>query len=303
MRSTLDIGHLHRNLPSQEALLALLAFSSEGGVVRAAKLLGVTQPALSFQLKRLETSLGFKIFAFSGKRKVLTKPGQQFVNELQAFYRDLHQSTQRLERESADLKVQSLKIAGRRELLLPLLSLPFPGKIEWVLTSSAEAIDGLKQHRFDLAVSGKIQDSGDLVAKLFFESKLKLIYPKAWVRPGSKVAPKVEAWINHPVIAYGNHHAYLDEYLQLKKIASGKLKICRVVEDWFSVVELVRYGFGWSVVPEAWGIHTDQVVEAPIPDSATLTQKIYLYYRREDRKTAWIKHLETSLKMPAHGVS
>lgn len=294
MKSTLDLGHLHRNLPSQEALLALLAFQSEGDVVRAAKVLGVTQPALSFQLRRLEESVGFKVFAFSGKRKVLTKAGQEFVRDVQGFYRELNQSKLKFERESQDLKAQALKIAGRRELLLPLLSFPFPGQIEWVLTSSAEAIDGLKQHRFDLAVSARTQVSGDLVAKLFFESKLKLIFPRAWVRPGSKVGHQVEAWINHPAIVYGNHHAYLDEYLKLKKIPADRLRITRVVEDWFSVVELVRYGFGWSVVPEAWGVHTDQVVEVPIADSAALTQKIYLYYRREDRKSAWIKSLESS---------
>ncbi|MBS1960513.1 MAG: LysR family transcriptional regulator [Bdellovibrionales bacterium] len=294
MKSTLDLGHLHRNLPSQEALLALLAFESEGDVVRAAKVLGVTQPALSFQLRRLEENLGFKVFAFSGKRKVLTKTGQEFVREVKGFYRNLNQSWLRLERESQDLKAQTLKVAGRRELLLPLLSFPFPGQIEWALTSSAEAIEGLKYHRFDLAVSARTQDSGDLVAKLFFESKLKLIFPRAWVRPGSKVGHQVEVWMNHPAIVYGNHHAYLEEYLRFKKIPVERLRISRIVEDWFSVVELVRYGFGWSVVPEAWGIHTDQVVEAAIADSAPLTQKIYLYYRREDRKTPWIKSLESS---------
>mgnify|MGYP001549159793 CR=1 FL=1 len=100
--------------------------------------------------------------------------------------------------------------------------------------------------------------------------------------------------MNHPAIVYGNHHAYLEDYLRLKKIPVERLRISRIVEDWFSVVELVRYGFGWSVIPEAWEIHTDQVVEASIADSASLTQKIYLYYRREDRKTPWIKSLESS---------
>ena len=82
MKSGLDIGDLHRNLPSLDALLALMAFEKEGDLVGAANSMQLTQPAISFQLKRLEESLGFQIFSTSGKRKVLTKLGQVYAEEV-----------------------------------------------------------------------------------------------------------------------------------------------------------------------------------------------------------------------------
>ena len=65
MSNSLDLAHLHTQFPSSEAIMALLAFEQEGDMVRAAKLLQTSQPALSFHLKKLESNLDFPLFAIS----------------------------------------------------------------------------------------------------------------------------------------------------------------------------------------------------------------------------------------------
>ncbi len=289
----LDVGELHRTLPSIDALLALLAFDKEGDLVRAAQSLGQTQPALSFQLKKLEEKLHFQLFSFSGKRKVLTRLGQLYVDELKETMHELQLSQAAIARQSSDLSQQKLRIAGRRELFIPFLPFPFPGQIELIQTSSTEALSALREHRVDIAVSARTTDSGDLVAKLFFESSFKLIVPKKWKFD----LTHTEHLREHPVVVYGNHHAYLKEYLDWQGWKLGDLFISRIVEDWFSIVELVRSGHGWAIIPEAWGVHTDQVQILHLDPESLPKQKIFLFHRRDDRKAPWVMKLDEWLKL------
>lgn len=287
-----DVASLKRNLPGVDSWLAILAMEASSDLSNAAKSLGVTQPALSFHLKKLEEQLGFTVFSFSGKRKVLTKLGQAYVAEVKVNLQALHDTQSRILRQSEDLIHQKLRVAGRRELLLPFLAFPFPGQIEFLQMSSAEAIEALNDHAVDIAISAHTVDSPNLLAKLFFESGFKIIAPKKW-KLGQLDWVELK---NRPVIAYGNHQAYLAEYLHVNDARIQELKLVRIVEDWFSVVELVRHGLGWAVIPEAWDLSTEQVEVRTLPPSVLERQKIFLFYLKEERKSPWIHFLDEWLK-------
>ncbi len=295
MRKSLDVGELSRNLPSLDALLALVAFEKEGDLVQAAQSLQVTQPALSFQLKKLEEKLGFHLFSFSGKRKVLTRLGQLYVEELKGSLYLLHSNQVEISRLGQDLDHQKLRVGGRRELFIPFLSFPFPGQLEFIQMSSSESLKALREHRIDIAVSARTTESADLVAKLFFESSFKLITPKKWKFDFGKT----DLLKGRPVVVYGNQHAYLEAYLKWKGWRFAQLTVSRIVEDWFSVVELVKNGFGWAIIPEAWGVHTLDVQVSHLNPDSLPTQKIFLFHRRDDRKSPWIKKLDEWLKQDA----
>jgi DNA-binding transcriptional LysR family regulator len=292
LKHVLDVAELQRTLPPGDALLALLAFEREGDMVRAARSLGLSQPALSFQLKKLEEHVGFSIFSFAGKKKVLTQLGSAYVEEMKSAFFSLHLIHQKISRQALDLDHQKLRVAGRRELFIPFLSFPFPGQIEFIQTSSTEALKALREYRADIAISAQTVDSGDLVARLFFESRFKLIYPKSW-KPELEAGGQLKS---RPVVVYGNHHAYLDDFLAWKGWRFRDLHVSRIVEDWFSVVELVRQGFGWAILPEGWGLHTRDVLTEKLEDEFIPKQKIFLFHRRADRKAPWLARLESWLK-------
>jgi len=294
MSNSLDLTHLRNQLPSSEAILALLAFEQEGDLVRAAKVLQTSQPALSFHLKKLEASLDFSLFAFSGKRKVLTKMGKAYVRELEKMVRSYHHGSERIFKAAQAIENQLLRVAGRRELLIPFLPFPFPGKMEFIQTTSNEAIESLKKHHVDLALSARELDSADLVAKLFFESGMKVIYPKDW--KGFDLDHLKEK----PVVVYGAHQAYLADYLAARGMSPAELKVSRVVEDWFSVLEWVKLGQGWALIPEVWESHTTLINTIHISEKIIKKQKVYLFFRKEDRKTLWVKHLENWLESREH---
>lgn len=61
------------------ALRSLVTVAETGSVTRAAGLLNLTQSAVSMQIRRLEESLGERLFAREPKRMVLTAPGETLV--------------------------------------------------------------------------------------------------------------------------------------------------------------------------------------------------------------------------------
>src|ERR1051325_4396964 len=63
-------------------LEAFRAVLEQGSVTQAAAVLGVTQPAVSAQLTRLESELGFALFERSGKRLRPTSEAIAFRGEV-----------------------------------------------------------------------------------------------------------------------------------------------------------------------------------------------------------------------------
>lgn len=55
---------------------------SNNSITKAAEVLGVTQPAVSAQIARLEAAIGFSLFNRSGARLVLTSEGRRFYDEV-----------------------------------------------------------------------------------------------------------------------------------------------------------------------------------------------------------------------------
>ncbi len=78
----------HRRLRAVVRVAEALSFS------RAADQLGLSQPALSSQVHKLEKELGFRLFERSTRRVMLTDTGERFVSEA----RQLLQAYERMER-------------------------------------------------------------------------------------------------------------------------------------------------------------------------------------------------------------
>src|SRR5512142_558614 len=73
-------------------LLYFWTVAREGGVVRAAEKLSLTQPTISGQLKLLEDSLGARLFERKGRGLALTETGQvvyRYADEIFGLGREL----------------------------------------------------------------------------------------------------------------------------------------------------------------------------------------------------------------------
>src|SRR5689334_3474987 len=83
-------------LPSLNALLAFEAAARHNSFTRAGAELGVTQTAISHQVRALENELGTTLFRRSPQRLALTPDGRAWANELSVVFARLRDVNQRL---------------------------------------------------------------------------------------------------------------------------------------------------------------------------------------------------------------
>ena len=83
-------------LPSLNALLAFEVAARHNSFTRAAAELGVTQTAISHQVRALENELGTSLFRRSPQRLALTAEGQAWASELSVVFARLRDANQRL---------------------------------------------------------------------------------------------------------------------------------------------------------------------------------------------------------------
>jgi LysR family transcriptional regulator, glycine cleavage system transcriptional activator len=91
-------GERREPLPSLNALYAFEAAARHGSFTRAARELGVTQTAISHQVRALETSLDAALFRRTPRGITLTAEGERWAAELTVVFARLRQVNSRLRR-------------------------------------------------------------------------------------------------------------------------------------------------------------------------------------------------------------
>ena len=101
---------MRRALPSLYALRVFEVAGRLEHLTRAAEEFGITQGAVSYQIKTLEDDLGFRLFERRGRNVALTAQGAQLLPVLQASLRDIEDCIAQLKRQT-QTDPQSITIA------------------------------------------------------------------------------------------------------------------------------------------------------------------------------------------------
>jgi LysR family transcriptional regulator, glycine cleavage system transcriptional activator len=143
-----------RHLPPLNALRAFEAAARSENFTRAAKELGVSQVAVSQQVKALEANLGVKLFARDGKRVVTTGAGQEYLAVVLDALDRIAVGTDRLlqHRPWSVLAVTTSPDFGAKWLVhrLGRFSAAYP-QIDLRVSSTARQVD-LVSERVDVAI-------------------------------------------------------------------------------------------------------------------------------------------------------
>lgn len=141
-------------------LLYFWTVAKEGGISKAAKKLHLAQPTLSSQIKKLESSLGAKLFVRSGRTLVLTDTGQmvfRYADEIFTLGRELTDALKgRPSENRLKLTVGVPDVLPKLvvyELLRPALEMEETVHLECYEGKLQDLLGDLALHRLDIVLA------------------------------------------------------------------------------------------------------------------------------------------------------
>lgn len=169
---------------NEQYLQYFVVSAEEGTITRAAERLGVSQPALSQQLKRLETALDAVLLERTPRGVRLTSSGQAFLPYAQRVLRELREARTVLN-ELNGLKRGLLTVGIVQTVninLMPVVVADFNRRYSGVALNVLEyASDQIEPNlvsgKLDVGIGFLWDDQPDLVTEPLFEEDLMLVVP------------------------------------------------------------------------------------------------------------------------------
>jgi len=222
---------------------------------RAAEQLGIAQPSLSQQIQRLEKRLGTPLFERLGRSVRLTSAGEglhrlavgilQQVAEAETRIAALNEGYDTL-RVGVIPTIMPYFIARRIGDFLHRFPRVNPQFRE---ETTSQLVEALQAGEIDLAVVSLPVSKVDVVCSELFREELLLVVPRK--HPLSAHPPvNLQDLRNERLLLLKEGHCLRDDVLTACTRAKAKLQSVFETNQMESIFELVRSGFGLSVVPE-----------------------------------------------------
>ncbi len=220
----------------------------------AARVLGLTQPAVSQHIAALEAAIGKPLFERHARGVEPTATASELAASLGDRLETAEAALAQVRARSPDL-TGMVRIMGHgdfmAELVVPrLLPLLQSGMRVRLVTGDREDIrPALLSNECDLAVSAYPLIDRRLRSELVHEEKLHAVAaPQVAARLCA--APDLADALEHePVLAYDFEQQLVDEWLTTNRLARGPLQAALIGQDLRSLRRLLAQGFGWSTLP------------------------------------------------------
>jgi LysR family transcriptional regulator, nitrogen assimilation regulatory protein len=228
-----------------------------GSFTRAASFLSVVQPALSRQVRQLEVELGQNLFDRNGRGVVLTDAGTRLLEHTRGILTQIGRARQDLEDQ---LKGDSghvtlgLPPSLGRSVTVPLVKafehqLP-NARLATVEGLSAYILEWLNIGRVDCALVYNALPSPSLDLQPLLDEQLFLIAPIAG--RGARKARKtisLDELGDYPLIIPSRPHAMRMSVENALAGVDVKIKVAYEIECIPAIIDLVRQGLGFAVLP------------------------------------------------------
>ncbi|MEC7546211.1 MAG: LysR family transcriptional regulator [Thalassolituus sp.] len=166
-----------RQLQVYKAVYDLRSYSQAGD------LLGLTQPAVSSQVRQLEQALGIPLFEYIGRKLYTTAAGERMHEAVVGIFAQIQSLQTELAalegRVAGDLRITAVNTA---QYVIPYLLRPFIDRnpdvrISVMVVNRATAIERLSNNLDDLVIMGMVPDGKGLVSIPFLENELIAVAP------------------------------------------------------------------------------------------------------------------------------
>jgi len=228
-----------------------------GSFTRAASFLSVVQPALSRQVRQLEVELGQNLFDRNGRGVVLTDAGSRLLEHTRGILMQIGRARQDLEDQrngDSGHLVLGLPPSLGRSLTVPLVKsftklLPH-ARLATVEGLSAYMLEWLNLGRVDCALVYNAAASSSVDLQPLLEEQLFVIAPRSQkpTQRSRKSVPLAELG-EFPLIIPSRPHSIRMSVETALAGVERKIKVAHEIECIPAIVDLVRQGHGFAVLP------------------------------------------------------
>ena len=283
-------------IPSLDLLSTLVAVAESPNLIEASRVLGISQPAVTAHLQRLEQSAPYPLFTFQGKRKVLTRFGQSVYESARDNLQELEQGLAEVVQAYAQPEKLTLRVGCRREIFTVVArKFRFPGRVEFSALSNHKAVSRLLDRSIDIAVSYSRPEAADIMAKKIFTFGSRLVVHKKWIEHSHpltlSLASSTEFLTRVPALAYRREAPLLREWLIAQAIDPSKITPRMLCEDWRLLMHLVEAGAGYCVLPSNNETTSPDVLGIDLPSTVLPQVPYYALFHQELRRIPGFENL------------
>ncbi|MEU1506107.1 LysR family transcriptional regulator [Kitasatospora sp. NPDC005748] len=273
---------------------------------RAAERLGIAQPPLSQQIRRLEAKVGHPLFTRAPGRVALTPAGQEL----------LPAARHALDEVAAALSAARAVAAGEAGRIrigfsgsLALSVLPgllrayhdrYPAvEMEIREMTTAVQLTALHEQVIDLGLLREPPDEPGLLNEVILSEEFVAVLPRSHPLAARRVVP-VEALAGEPFVLLPRSAGptVLDRILHLCRDAGFEPRLGQQAVEWQTVSALVEAGLGVSLAPASIRrIRLKGVAYRRIEPNTTRTT-VAMTWRRDDRNPLVARFLEEARREP-----
>jgi LysR family transcriptional regulator, hydrogen peroxide-inducible genes activator len=283
------------------------AVARAGSFTRAAEDLGIGQPSLSQQIRTLEKKIGTPLFERLGRSLRLTAFGEALREPAQRILQQVAMA----ENSLANLQdgVRGRLRVGVIPTILPYWIAPriadfykaFPEvDLQLVEDSTPRLVEQLQSGDLDIAVAGLPVKNPDLICSELFREHLFLAvdrnHPLA-----RKQTVDLRAFLNEPLLLLKEGHCLRDNVLTACTRSKAELRSTFETNQLESIFQLIRAGFGVTLVPAMASSHAAGCALIPLKGAHTrrvgyLRARRHVVTRPMRELTIWLRRVaaETS---------
>jgi LysR family transcriptional regulator, low CO2-responsive transcriptional regulator len=264
-------------------LRAFHALASTGGFTKAAQYLGVSQPAITAQLKALEETYGVALFDRNGHRLTLTDTGEYLLQISSHVFRLLAEAEEVLTTAS-ELRAGTIRVgADNPFFIMDLLSAfrsRYPDlKVTVDMGSGFAVLDALRKYETDVAVVTAAHVPEEFVAEPFSRLQLMLL-----VRPAhpwaNREAVSVTEIGDEPLVLRESGSLTRRTLLDSLAVVGAHANVVFELSSQVAVREAVASGLGVGVELDGGLAPDDRIKLVRLADAAVSCQE-YVACRRD----------------------
>lgn len=224
---------------------------------KTAEILGLTQPAITFQMKNLEEEFRTRLFNRDQNRITLTETGKilcRYAEKILGEYENANIEIAKITgRLGGEIRIGVASLLGRYFLpkLIGKFKQKYPNiKIIMLVGNSAQLIQEIQEHTVDLVIVSEPVSLKNFVVKPFIDDEIVVI-----IHPEHKWAVRrhieVEDFFNEPFIARepgsGLREVYKN-FLNSRNISLKNLNVVLTLGSSEALKSAVESGVGYSII-------------------------------------------------------